>query len=210
VRVGISAIGYAARLPVCKHRALSPPGHPERMRLPCALHVRKLVDRDCIWSFERFRGHREIAPLTYATAVHKPDCKQDKKHLAESLTKYLKTSCAAARLPALATVLRRTNFWTQIWSGPLGADGWAAGIEVPGFRRMKPWRSIARVASSSNAGSLRSSGSRSINMRRTLAALSTAVARRNVALPQRLDCTSLLNVSSRFRFQYGTGDSASR
>ena len=28
---------------------------------------------------------------------------------------------------------------------------------MPGFRRMKPWPSIARVASSSNAGSLRSS-----------------------------------------------------
>jgi hypothetical protein len=47
------------------------PDIENRMRLPCAPHVRKLANRDSLWSSERFCGHSEVVPLTYTTPVHR-------------------------------------------------------------------------------------------------------------------------------------------
>jgi len=70
----------ATAYPVDRSRLVKLTVPENRMLLPCAPHVRKLANRDRIGSSERFCGHSEVAPLTYTTAVHMPDWKQDKKH----------------------------------------------------------------------------------------------------------------------------------
>jgi hypothetical protein len=60
------------------------PDIENRKLLPSAAHVSKLANREHIYFSERFCGHGEIAPLTYTTAVHMSDWKQDKKHSAAS------------------------------------------------------------------------------------------------------------------------------
>jgi hypothetical protein len=51
------------------------PDVQNRMLLPCAPHIRKVANRDCIGLSERFCGHSEVPPVTYTMAVHMSDWK---------------------------------------------------------------------------------------------------------------------------------------
>ena len=43
--------------------------------LPCAPHIRKLANRDCMGLSERFYGYSEVPPVAYTMAVHMAEWK---------------------------------------------------------------------------------------------------------------------------------------
>jgi hypothetical protein len=45
------------------------------MPLPCAPHIRKLANGDCIGLSERFHGYSEVPPVAYTMAVHMAEWK---------------------------------------------------------------------------------------------------------------------------------------